>query len=536
MQESTMTASVEGEAAPLAVEMRDICKAWPGVVANDHVNLSVRKGEIHALVGENGAGKSTLMNILYGLIHPDSGEILIKGQRVTIGGPRDAIALGIGMVHQHFMLIPPLTVAENIVLGKEPGGLSSVYQADHARTRILELSRRYGLPIDPDARVEKLSVGLQQRVEILKMLYRGADILIMDEPTGVLTPQETTDLFTVLRDLVAQGKTVIFITHKLREVLEITHRITVLRRGKNVGELVTRETNQSDIARLMVGREVLLRVNKTPARPGPAVLHVENLHAQSDRGLEILHGVSFDVHAGEILGIAGVEGNGQSELVEVLTGMRKPTGGTITITPVKDGSVGAPIDITTMGARASRQMGVAHIPEDRRGSGLVLTESINDNIVLGRQRWPEFSRAGIVLLLRHIRDWATRLIADFDVRTPSSEVPVRALSGGNQQKIIIARELACNPTILIAAQPTRGVDIGAIEFIHRRLIEQRDAGKAILLVSAELDEIRSLSDRIAVMYEGRIVDVIAPDATEEELGILMTGGQKRQQTPQNASE
>ncbi|HZO74149.1 MAG TPA: ABC transporter ATP-binding protein [Ktedonobacteraceae bacterium] len=580
MQESTMTTPVEGQAAPLVVEMRDICKAWPGVVANDHINLSVRKGEIHALVGENGAGKSTLMNILYGLIHPDSGEILINGQRVTIGGPRAAIALGIGMVHQHFMLIPPLTVAENIVLGKEPGGLSSAYQASLARTRILELSKRYGLPIDPDARVEKLSVGLQQRVEILKMLYRGADILVMDEPTGVLTPQETTDLFTVLRDLVKQGKTVIFITHKLREVLEITNRITVLRRGKNVGELVTRETNQSDIARLMVGREVLLRVNKTPARPGPAVLHVENLHAQSDRGLEILHGVSFDVHAGEILGIAGVEGNGQSELIEALTGMRKPTIGTIAITPVKDegpfladdlsaarrfrsedlsaasresgvdprdsktesgvgrlnNKTGAPIDITTMGARSSRQMGVAHIPEDRRGSGLVLAESINDNVVLGRQRWPEFSRAGIVLLLRHIRDWAAKLIADFDVRTPSSEVPVRALSGGNQQKIIIARELACNPTILIAAQPTRGVDIGAIEFIHRRLIEQRDAGKAILLVSAELDEIRSLSDRIAVMYEGRIVDIITPDATEEELGILMTGGQNRQQADQQATE
>ncbi|HEU5227736.1 MAG TPA: ABC transporter ATP-binding protein [Ktedonobacteraceae bacterium] len=551
MQERTITAPIEGEAAPLAVEMRDISKAWPGVVANDHVNLAVRKGEIHALVGENGAGKSTLMNILYGLVHLDSGEILINGRRVNIGGPRDAIALGIGMVHQHFMLIPPLTVAENIVLGKEPGGLASAYHAHRARTQIQELARRYGLPIDPDARVEKLSVGLQQRVEILKMLYRGADILVMDEPTGVLTPQETDDLFTVLRELVAQGKTVIFITHKLREVLEITDRITVLRRGKNAGELVTRETNQNDIARLMVGREVLLRVNKTPARPGPAVLHVENLHAQSDRGLEILHGVNFAIHAGEILGIAGVEGNGQSELVEALTGMRKPTSGTITITPLKDGGtffaddlseashasdVGrlnskteAPIDITTMGARSARQMGVAHIPEDRRGSGLVLAESINDNVVLGRQRWPEFSRGGIVLLLRHIRDWASKLIADFDVRTPSSDVPVRALSGGNQQKIIIARELASNPTILVAAQPTRGVDIGAIEFIHRRLIEQRDAGKAILLVSAELDEIRSLSDRIAVMYEGRIVATVGPDATEEELGILMTGGEHHQQ-------
>ena len=524
MQESTAIAETAERESPFAVEMRDISKAWPGVVANDRVNLTVRKGEIHALVGENGAGKSTLMNILYGLIRPDSGEIFINGQRAYIGGPRDAIRLGIGMVHQHFMLIPPLTVAENVVLGHEPGNLASVYEAKKARQTILNLSKQYGLPIDPDDRVEKLSVGLQQRVEILKVLYRSAGILIMDEPTGVLTPQETFELFGVLRGLVEQGKTIIFITHKLREVLELSDNITVLRRGRNAGTLMTRETNQAEIARMMVGREVLLRVNKTPAHPGPTVLHVEDLRAQSDRGLEVLNGVSFDVHASEILGIAGVEGNGQTELVEVLTGMRKATSGKITLTQIKNGEPGAVSDFTTMNAREERRAGLAHIPEDRRGSGLVLTDSIEDNMILGRQRWPQFSRGGFVLLLRNIAAWAKKLIKEFDVRTPSAEVPARSLSGGNQQKIIIARELSSNPMALIASQPTRGVDIGAIEFIHRRLIEQRDAGKAVLLVSAELDEIRSLSDRIAVMYEGKIMDIVSPDATEEELGILMTGG------------
>jgi general nucleoside transport system ATP-binding protein len=524
VQESTAVAQTEERATPLAVEMRGISKSWPGVVANDHVNFDVRKGEIHALVGENGAGKTTLMNILYGLIHPDNGEIFINGQPAHISGPRDAIRLGIGMVHQHFMLIPPLTVAENIVLGREPGGLGSAYDIKRARADIQDLSKGYGLAIDPDVRIEKLSVGLQQRVEILKVLYRGAGILIMDEPTGVLTPQETFELFSVLRGLVVQGKTIIFITHKLREVLELSDRITVLRRGKNAGELITKGTNQAEIARMMVGREVLLRVNKTPAHPGPVVLHVEDLHALSDRGLEVLHGVSFDVHAGEIFGIAGVEGNGQSELVESLTGMRKITSGKMAITPVENGQPGKTIDISTMNAREERQFGLAHIPEDRRGSGLVLTDSIEDNTILGRQRWPEFSWEGIVLLLRRIAAWAKKLVTEFDVRTPSVELPVRSLSGGNQQKVIIARELASNPQVLIASQPTRGVDIGAIEFIHRRLIEERDAGKAVLLVSAELEEIRSLSDRIAVMYEGKIVDIVSPEATEEQLGILMTGG------------
>src|SRR5437016_5602684 len=530
MQESTLTAPTEEQKTPYAVEMRNICKAWPGVVANDHVNLIVRRGEIHALVGENGAGKSTLMNILYGLIHPDSGEILINGQQVHISGPRDAIRLKIGMVHQHFMLIPPLTVAENIVLGHEPGSVASTYEAKKARVTILALSKQYGLPIDPDIRIEKLSVGLQQRVEILKILYRAADILIMDEPTGVLTPQETFELFGVLRGLVQQGKTIIFITHKLREVLELSDNITVLRRGKNAGELVTKETNQAEIARMMVGREVLLRVNKTPAHPGPIVLRVENLHALSDRELEALHGVSFDVRSGEILGVAGVEGNGQSELVEALTGMRKITSGKVSITQVKDGQSGGSRDLTTMDERQERILGLAQIPEDRRGSGLVLSDTIEDNTILGRQHWPQFSWKSFVLLLRSIGKWAKKLIADFDVRTTSVEATVHSLSGGNQQKLIIAREFAAEPMALIAAQPTRGVDIGAIEFIHRRLIEQRDAGKAILLISAELEEIRSHSDRIAVMYEGKIVDIVSPDATEEQLGIMMTGGHVKEES------
>src|SRR6266568_2697124 len=476
MQESTMVAPTAERETPYAVEMRNICKAWPGVVANDHVNLTVRRGQIHALVGENGAGKSTLMNILYGLIHPDSGEILINGQQVHISGPRDAIRLKIGMVHQHFMLIPPLTVAENIVLGHEPGSLSSTYDARRARATILALSKQYGLPIDPDIRIEKLSVGLQQRVEILKILYRAADSLIMDEPTGVLTPQETFEFFGVLRGLVQQGKTIIFIKHKLREVLELTDTITVLRRGKNAGELVTKETNQAEIARMMVGREVLLRVNKTPAHPGPIVLHVENLHALSDRDLEVLHGVSFDVRAGEILGIAGVEGNGQSELVETLTGMLKITSGKVSITQVKEGKVVKTRDLTTLDAREEREFGLAHIPEDRRGSGLVLSDTIEDNTILGRQHWPQFSWKSFVLLLRSIAKWAKKLISDFDVRTTSVEATVHSLSGGNQQKLIIAREFAAEPMALIAAQPTRGVDI------------------------------------------------VSPDATEEQLGIMMTGG------------
>src|SRR6266702_7189829 len=508
-------------ATDIAVAMRGITKAFPGVVANDHVDLEVRAGEIHALVGENGAGKSTLMNILYGLIHPDSGEILINGAPVKIGGSRDAIANGIGMVHQHFMLIPVFTVGENIMLGREPVVAGGIYDSAKARRDIQEMTRKYGLALDPDARTGELPVGLQQRVEIVKVLYRGAGILILDEPTGVLTPQETNELFVVLRDLVKAGKTIIFISHKLREVLEISDRITVMRRGKVVGHLITKDTNQEEIATAMVGRAVLLRVEKKPATPGAVAFRVENLSALSDRGVQALKGVSFELRQGEILGIAGVEGNGQSELVEVLAGTRRPTGGRILL---------GDEDVTTADAREEREAGVGHIPEDRRGVGLVLNYSIADNLILGRERAPLFSWHGLLLRLDSIKNWAKRLVKEFDIRTPSIETPARALSGGNQQKIIVAREMASNPKVLLAAQPTRGVDIGAIEFIHRRLVKERDEGAAILLVSAELDEVRSLSDRIAVMYEGRIVSFESPDADEARLGLLMTGGGAAERT------
>ncbi len=509
-----------GSDSPYAIEMTDITKTWPGVVADDHVTFRVRKGEIHALVGENGAGKTTLMNILYGLLHGDSGQIAVNGQPAQIHGPRDAIALGIGMVHQHFMLIPVMTVGENIVLGREPVASGGRYDAAAVTRAIRELSAQYGLAIDPNARIADLPVGLQQRVEILKVLYRGADILILDEPTGVLTPQESAELFRVLRGLVQRGKTIIFISHKLREVLEISDNITVLRRGKVVGTLVTRDTNEEEIARMMVGREVLLRVDKAPAKPGPVAFRVESLSAKNEQGLDAVRDLSFELHAGEILGIAGVEGNGQSELIEALAGTRRVASGRVLL---------GDRDVTTADVRATRFAGLGHIPEDRRGAGLVLNFSIADNLIFGRQRQPAFAWRGIVLRLAAIAAWARRLIAQFDIRTPSAETPARSLSGGNQQKVIVARELASDPKVLLASQPTRGVDIGAIEFIHRQLVAQRDAGSAILLVSAELDEIRSLSDRIAVMYEGRIVSIESPDTPEERLGLLMTGGGRKQE-------
>jgi simple sugar transport system ATP-binding protein len=519
---------VTGEAeSPYAVEMRHIRKTWPGVVANDDVSLRVFRGEIHALVGENGAGKSTLMNILYGLLRADSGEIYVNGKLARLSGPRDAIARGIGMVHQHFMLIPPLTVGENIVLGSEPVTRGDFYDRAKANQAVRALSERYGLAIDPNARTGNLPVGLQQRVEILKVLYRGASILILDEPTGVLTPQETADLFVVLRSLREQGKTIIFITHKLREVLEISDRVTVLRRGRVVAEMLTRDTSQEEIARAMVGRAVLLRVEKAPANPGSVALRVENLTATSEQGLPAVRGVSFELRTGEILGIAGVEGNGQSELVEVLAGTRKPTGGHVWL---------GDIELTRAGARKTRNAGMAHIPEDRREAGLVLNYTVADNMILGRQRNAQFSWRGIVLRLRDVWNWARQLIARFDVRTPSPETPARSLSGGNQQKVVVAREFSSQPKVLLASQPTRGVDIGAIEFIHRQLVAQRDAGAAILLVSAELDEIRSLSDRIAVMYEGRIVDIVPPDTSEERLGLLMTGGQREASSVHSAHQ
>src|SRR6202140_676848 len=498
-----------------ALEMRGITKAFPGVVANNRVDFTVRAGEIHALVGENGAGKSTLMNILYGLVHPDSGDVLIDGKSTRISGPRDAIALGIGMVHQHFMLIPVFTVGENVMLGREPVTGPGFYDHAKAREEIATLTRQYGLALDPDARMGDLPGGLQQRAEIVKVLYRGANLLILDEPTGVLTPQETKELFIVLRDLVKEGKTIIFTSPKLREVLEISDRITVIRRGKVVGDLVTKETNQEEIATLMVGREVMLRVDKKPAKPGPVTFKVENLTAVSDRGVEALRGVSFELREGEILGIAGVEGNGQSELVEVLAGMRRATGGRVLL---------GDQDVTAADAREEREVGVGHIPEDRRAVGLVLHYTVAENLILGRQRSPNFSWRGLVLRLDAIVEWARRLVKEFDIRTPTIETQAHALSGGNQQKIIVAREMGTRPRVLLASQPTRGVDIGAIEFIHRRLAAQRDEGTAVLLVSAELEEITSLSDRIAVLYEWRIVSSEPANTPEERLGLLMTGG------------
>ena len=500
------------------LSVKDLDLFYGDAQALDGVTLHAGEGELVAIVGANGAGKSTFMNLVAGVFSPSAGEILIDGKPVHMAGPRDAIALGIGMVHQHFMLIPVFSVGENVMLGREPVAAYDFYDRARARKAITDLTKRYGLSLNPDARMGDLPVGLQQRAEIVKVLYRGANILILDEPTGVLTPQESKELFKVLRDLVKSGgKTIIFISHKLNEVLEISDRITVMRRGKVVGHLVTKDTNEEEIATMMVGRAVLLRVDKKPPKPGKVVMRIDNVTANSDQGVPALKGISLELREGEILGIAGVEGNGQSELMEVLAGTRKTTGGHVLL---------GDRDITTYDARTERDAGVAFIPEDRRGTGLVLSFSIAENSILGRERSPRFSWREIVLRLVAIRDWARRLVKEYDVRTPSIDVAARNLSGGNQQKVIVAREMGSKPKVLLASQPTRGVDIGAIEFIHRRIVQERDEGTAVLLVSAELDEVRSLSDRIAVMYEGRIVSIEGPDTPEERLGLLMTGGGK----------
>jgi simple sugar transport system ATP-binding protein len=509
-----MTPPSSANGAPPAVEMRGITKVFGSLVANDHIDLTVRRGTIHALVGENGAGKSTLMSMLYGLYTPTAGEIRIGGNQVVFHGPGDAIKHGIGMVHQHFMLVPPLTVAENIVLGAEPPA-PVVYPRREANRRVAELSSRFGLRVDPDAQVGALPVGLQQRVEILKTLYRGAEILILDEPTAVLTPQETDELFVVLRDLVDKGKTILFISHKLREVMAVADQISVLRRGKKVATLEQARTSREEIARLMVGRDVLPQVDRGISHPEGVVLEATDLRCNSDRGLSALKGLSFSVRAGEVLGIAGVEGNGQSELVEVLTGLRPATGGTVTL-------AGRPITNAT--PHHLRDLGVANIPEDRHARGLVLNYSVAENLILGVQDKQEVT-GGHFLDPRRILARARRLIGQFDIRGAVPQTPSGSLSGGNQQKIVLARELDSRPTLLIAAQPTRGLDIGAIQFVHEQILAERNRGVAILLVSAELDEIRALSDRIAVLYEGHITGTFAAEeATEEQLGILMTGG------------
>ncbi len=495
------------------LELSGITKRFPGVVANDHVDFDLVKGEVHALLGENGAGKSTLMNILYGLYHPDEGEIRLNGQPLRIDSPRAAIDSGIGMVHQHFMLIPVMTVAENIVLGVEPHN-GPFLDLDTAEERVRELSQRFGLAVRPEARIDSISVGMQQRVEILKALFRGADILILDEPTAVLTPQEAEELFAIVRSLQAEGKSIIFISHKLGEVLAIADRITVLRRGKAIETIPRAGATEEGLARLMVGREVLLRVEKKPAEPGEPLLTVENLRVREDRGLECIRGISFEVRAGEIVGIAGVDGNGQSELIEAITGLRKPESGRI---------VARGRDMTGEGARECLEAGLGHIPEDRQLRGLVLDFTLAENIALHDFREPPDSKWGWLFPKRIIAR-AKKLLTEFDVRGGGPQTPASALSGGNQQKVVVAREVSRDPSILVAAQPTRGLDVGAIEFVHRRLVAEQDEGRAILLVSFELDEILSLSDRILVLYEGRIVGEYGRDVSEEELGIAMTGG------------
>ena len=499
--------------APL-LELRAITKRFPGVLANDDVNFDLRRSEVHALLGENGAGKSTLMNILYGLYTPDTGEILLDGKPIDLGSTKAAIEQGIGMVHQHFMLIPVMTVAENIVLATEPRRMGVLLDYDSARKRVRELSERYGLAVDPDARIDRISVGQQQRVEILKALYRGAEILILDEPTAVLTPQEAQELFEIIRSLKSQGKSIIFISHKLNEVLDIADRITTLRRGVVVDTIPAAGATEEGLARMMVGREVLLRVDKKAAQPGEPLLEVENLTVFDDRGLEAVRDVSLMVRGGEIVGLAGVDANGQSELIDAIAGLRHAASGRIVV----DGR-----DITHATAKEALDAGIGHIPEDRHRRGLVLPFSLTENIALHSYRSAPNSRRGI-LDLGAMADRARRLLKEFDVRGGRPSTPAGALSGGNQQKVVLAREIDGDPRVLIAAQPTRGLDVGAIEFVHRRLVEQRDAGRAVLLVSLELEEILSLSDRILVIYEGRIVGEFPPTSTEEELGFAMTGG------------
>jgi general nucleoside transport system ATP-binding protein len=502
--------------APPVLELRGITKQFPGVLANDHIDFDLRRGEVHALLGENGAGKSTLMSILYGLYTADSGEILMNGKPVTISSPKHAIELGIGMVHQHFMLIPVMTVTENIVLAQEPRHAGVLLDYDAATTRVRELSESFGLAVDPNARIQAITVGQQQRVEILKALYRGAEILILDEPTAVLTPQEAKELFDIINELKAQGKSIVFISHKLNEVLEIADRISVLRRGKLVETIPREGATEAGLARSMVGREVLLRVEKRPSQRGDPLLTVQDLVVRDDRGLEAVRGVGFEVHAGEIVGIAGVDGNGQSELIDALTGLRHPASGTIRI---------GGQELSRATAREALDAGMGHIPEDRQRRGLVLDFNLAENLVLHDYGREPFSKLGWINPRGWFR-WARGLLQEFDVRGGGPTTRGGSLSGGNQQKVVIAREVARNPSVLIAAQPTRGLDVGAIEFVHRRLVEQRDAGKAVLLVSLELEEIVSLSDRILVLYEGRIVAEFPPDVSEEDIGIAMVGGRR----------
>jgi len=500
------------------IELRNITKRFGAVLANDRVSFKVGPGTIHSIAGENGAGKSTAMRIAYGFYTADGGEILIDGQMREIRTPHDAIALGIGMVHQHFMLVEPMTVVENIVLGAEPGSVASL-DLKKAAEAIRKLSDEFKLAVNPNATIESLSVGQQQRVELLKALYRHAQLLILDEPTAVLTPQEVEEFFVILRRMREQGKTIVIITHKLSEVLAISDNVTVMRDGRVVGELKTSETNAAALARLMVGREVLLRVAKPDAKPGAAVLGARGLTIVGRDGSKRVDDVSFEVRAGEIVGIAGVEGNGQTELIEALSGLIP--GSHISGSMSFEGR-----DIIRLDARRRKELGIAHVPEDRHRRGLLLDFSLAENTILGvHYRRPAVSSGGVLLDQKGIQKRAEQVIRDFDVRPPDLTLPARALSGGNQQKLIIGREFELPPKLLLVSQPTRGVDIGAIEFIHRKIVELRDQGCAVLLVSAELEEVTALSDRLLVIHNGKIAGEVDPKiATNEEIGLMMTGG------------
>jgi general nucleoside transport system ATP-binding protein len=499
--------------API-LELINITKRFPGVLANDQISFQLQRGEIHVLLGENGAGKTTLMNILYGLYEQDEGKILVNGNEVSIKSPSDAIRSGIGMVHQHFMLIPVFTVTENVMLGQESLKMGDFLDRKSASERIRQISEQYGLQVDPDEYVKNLPVGVQQRVEIIKLLYREANILILDEPTAVLTPQETGELFKIMHSLVEQGKSIIFITHKLKEVLEIADRITVIRRGKVVGTTSPQDADELTLAEMMVGRQVQLELEKKPPQVGDPVLSVKDILVLDERKQVAVDGVSFEIRAGEILGIAGVQGNGQTELVEALVGMRHAQEGQVTL-------LGN--DITKASPREITEMDVAHIPEDRQRDGLVLPFPISDNLVLNTFYKPPFTQ-GVALQNSSIAENAEKLVGEFDIRTPSIHTSTGSLSGGNQQKVIVAREFSRPIKLLVASQPTRGLDVGSVEYIHRRILQKRDEGCAVLVVSSELDEVFELSDRIAVMYRGQIMDILpTQDTTKENIGLLMAG-------------
>jgi len=501
------------ESPSIVLEVRGLTKRFPGVLANDHINLKLYKGQVLGLLGENGAGKSTLMNLIYGLYAPDEGEILVNGKVAHIKDPNDAIALGIGMVHQHFQLVPVLSVTDNIMLGNE-SVRGPFLNRRAARQRIVEISKQYGLEVDPDALVQDLPVGVQQRVEIIKALYRKCDILILDEPSAVLTPQETEGLFGIMRTLLERGVSIIFISHKLKEVLEICDTVTVLRLGKVVGDADPKQSTEESLASMMVGRNVLLEVEKGETTTGEAILTIKDLNVRDDRKLLAVDHLTLEVRGGEILGVAGVQGNGQTELVEAITGLRKVESGHILI---------GYKDLTNAAPRTITESGVAHVPEDRQKNGMVATFPVKDNLVLQTYYVGPFSR-GIVANEKAKEENAERLVKQYDVRTPSIFANISTLSGGNQQKAIIAREFSRKTHLLVAAQPTRGLDVGSIEFIHKQIVAMRDAGSAVLLISTELDEIFSLSDRIAVMYAGKIIDTVdIQDATRESIGLLMAG-------------